>query len=198
MIAILLALACAKHPEPPVNPNAQPPQIAPTPQFSPVTPQEFELSNGAKLWHVHRPGLPLVSMEMVLPGGGATDPAGAAGTTYLADAMILEGAGDRDATTFSAETDRLAVEIGVSTWGVATIVSLDAHADRFEDGLDLFADAVLRPRFKKEDLSRIKDSALADIKERMDDPRAISGLVMDALYYGEGHPLAPPVSVNNS
>ena len=130
----------------------------------------------------------------MLPGGASTDPAGASGTTYLADSMILEGAGSRDATAFSAETDRLAVDIGVQTWAVASIVSIEAHTDRFQDGLALFADAVLRPSFKTDDLTRIKESSLADIKERMDDPRSISGLVMDALYYGEGHPLAPPIS----
>ena len=79
MIAIVLALACAKHPEPPVNPHAQPPKIAPAPDFTPVTPQEYPLSHGARLWHVHRPGLPLVSLELELPGGASTDPAGASG-----------------------------------------------------------------------------------------------------------------------
>jgi len=194
VIAILLALACAKHPETHMNALTQPPEIAPSPAFSPVTPTESKLSNGATLWHVYRPGLPLISLELVLPGGGTTDPSGAPGTVAMADAMVLEGAGTRDATAFSAEADRLAVDISVETSGVASIIALDAHTDRFEAGLDLFADAVRRPIFSQDDLDRVRKESLADLKERMDDPRTISGLVMDATYYGEGHPLAPPIA----
>ncbi len=198
MIPILLALACAKQPDAPMNFLTQPPAVAPTPDFTPVTPKVLTLSNGASLWYVHRPGLPLVSLNLVLPGGATRDPVSAIGTAYLSDAMILEGAGSRDASSFSAEMDRLAVEVAVSTWGVASVVSLDAHTGRFSEGLDLFADAVLRPSFQQEDLDRLKESALADIKESMDDPRQISAVVRDQVYYGDGHPLAPPIGGTTS
>jgi zinc protease len=194
MIAILLALACAKHPEPAMSPHAQPPQVGPAPAFTPIVPSESTLSNGATLWHVYRPGLPLISLELVLPGGSALDPSDAPGTAYLADAMVLEGAGDRDATAFSVEADRLAIDIDVATSGMASFVSLEAHTDRFDDGMNLFADVVLRPRFEQVDLDRIKDASLAAHKERMDDPRTISAMVMDSVYYGQGHPLAPSIA----
>ena len=194
MIPVLLALACAKHPDTNMIHLMQPPEVAPAPSFSPVTPEELTLSNGARVWYSHQPGLPLVSINLVLPGGSVTDPGDAPGTTHLADSLILEGAGTRDATAFSAETDRLALDLSVETWGVASIVSLDAHTGRLQDGLSLFADAILRPHYSPTALDRVRDAAIADLKERADDPRSVSTVVKDQVYYGTDNPLAHPVS----
>jgi len=194
MIAILLALACAKHPDTNMTHLTHPPEVAPAPAFTPVSPEVLALSNGVKLWYVHRPGLPLVSLQLVVPGGSATDPADAPGTASLTDSMLLEGAGDRTSSQFAAESDRLAIDISVATWGVASLASLDTHTDRLDEGLALFADAILRPRFDAADLDRVRESEVGDLKEAADDPRSVSAKVLDMLYYGDGHPLAHPVS----
>ena len=191
---LALALACAKQPDVIMDPLTHPPEVEPAPAFIPVTPEARTLSNGATLWYVHRPGLPLVSIQLVIPGGSVSDPTDAPGTVHLSDGMVMEGAGSRDATAFSAEADRLALDLSVETWGVASVVTMDAHTDRFQDGLSLFADAVLRPHFDPSQLDRVRDAVIADLKERRDDPRSISLLVRDQVYYGADNPLAHPIS----
>ncbi|MBT4816927.1 MAG: hypothetical protein HON70_14585, partial [Lentisphaerae bacterium] len=53
-------------------------------------------------------------------------------------------AGDRDGAAFAAHAEQLAIDLEVGTWERGTVVSLDCHADRLDEGLALMADAVLR------------------------------------------------------
>ena len=76
MNLVWLALACAHTPEAPVVDLTTPPTVAAAADFEPPTPVEFVLSNGLRVWVVERPGLPLVSLRLVIPGGSARDAAG--------------------------------------------------------------------------------------------------------------------------
>ena len=192
MNLVWLALACAHTPEAPVVDLTTPPTVAAAADFEPPTPAEFVLSNGLRVWVVERPGLPLVSLRLVIPGGSARDAAGQHGAANLADDALKHGAGDRDATAFAAEVERLALSLGVYTGGTASTVSLDAHVDRLDAGLGLMADMILRPRFDDDDVERLKSLQIGSLTEYADDPRMLAAWALDAQYYGDGHPLAHP------
>ena len=123
MNPLLLALACAHSPEVPVVDITKPPTVEAVPDYTPPVPTEHSLSNGAKVWIHAQSGLPLFSIRLVIPGGSASDPNGAPGTTSLSDAMLTRGAGDRDATAFAAEVEKLALSLGTDTLSTSTIVS---------------------------------------------------------------------------
>ena len=187
-----LALACAHTPEAPVVDLSTPPTVASAADFEPPSPVEFTLSTGLKVWLVERPGLPLVSLRLVVPGGSARDAADKHGATNLSDDALKHGSGERDATEFAAEVERLALSLGVYTGGMASTVSLDAHTDRLEAGLGLMADMILRPRFDDDDVERLKNLQIGALTESADDPRMLAAWALDAQYYGKGHPLAHP------
>jgi len=187
-----LALACAHTPEAPVVDLSTPPSVAAAADFEPPAPTETQLSNGLKVWLLERPGLPLVSLRLVVPGGSAQDIDGQYGAASLADEALKNGAGERDATAFAAEVERLALSLGVRTSGSASIVSLDAHADRLDVGLGLMADMILRPQFNTEDVERIKTLQIGALTEAADDPRTLASWALDKQYFGDGHPFAHP------
>jgi zinc protease len=176
-----------------MNPLTQPPDVTPTKAFTPPTPTVFTLSNGVPVWLIHRPDLPLVSLRMVLPGGSSTDPTDASGLSAFADALLLKGAGDRDAVAFAKAMEQHAIEIDSGTGVNASWVSLAAHSDSLSLAMDLFADAVRRPRFEASDIDRERDIRIGELAEAADDARTVSGWVFDQVYFGEGHPLAHPV-----
>ena len=201
---LLLALglmACgpkAPPPAPPVDPLAARPAVGTPAAFTPPAPTQLSLSNGAALWVVPQPGLPLVSLRLHLPGGAATDPAGHPGLTVLADEMVMHGAGDRDAAAFAAESERLALSLWTWTGGSSTTVALDAHADRLDVGLDLLADAVLRPTFAPDEVALVLEQQIGDIRQSLDDPRTVASTAAWATWYGDGHPLSTPTSGTES
>ncbi len=188
-----LLLACAHTPEAPVVDISTPPTVAAAADFVPAVPTEHALENGLKIWLVERPGLPLVSLRLVIPGGSAQDPIDQHGVSSLTDEALKHGAGDRDATAFAAEVERLALSLSVSTGGTASVVRLDTHTDRLDQGLALMADMILRPRFAPEDIDRLKALEVGSLKEASDDPRTVAAWTVARQYYGEGHPLSHPI-----
>jgi predicted Zn-dependent peptidase len=192
MNVLLLALACAHTPEAPVFDLTQPPTVSEVPDFSPPTPTEHTLSNGIKVWIVERPGLPLVSLRLMVPGGSASDPSGAWGTASLADEMLSQGAGERDSSDFAREVERLALYLGASTTGNATLVSLDAQTKTVDAGLDLMSDMIFRPRLDASDFKRVQDIRIGQLTEATDDATTVAGWTVDRLYFGEDHPLGHP------
>lgn len=199
-LPLVLALACGpKEAPPPVaaapavpSLEAGPPQPGPASAWVPPQPQRRSLSTGSTLWVLEQPGLPLVSLRVIVPGGRASDPADQPGLASLADDMLLRGAGDRDAQAFAAAMDQLALDLWVSTGDVDSTIGLDAHADRLEEGLALLADAALRPRFEEDEVARMVELRQGDLAVALTEPRTIGRIVLDRTWYGQGHLLADP------
>ncbi len=197
MTFFLAFLACPKTVETttPVveaHPLDQRPTIGAPADFVPETPQVFTLNNGATVWLVERPGLPLVSVRMVVQGGKAMDPADQPGLVNFSDTMLTHGAGDLDATAFAGALEQNALSLWASSGQATTWVGLEATTDTFAEGLDLMASAVSAPRFDAEEVDRVREQLLGEISMSMDSPATVAGWVADGFYFGEGHPLAHP------
>lgn len=195
--AALLALSLASSPDAAsVNAASDPldaqPGIGAPPAFQVPTPESFTLSNGVSVWLVHRPALPLVSVRLIVTGGSATDPADQPGLAALSDTLLTHGAGERDAVGFAELTERLAINLEAYTYGRDSSVDLDVHANQLSTGLDLMADAVLRPRFDADEVERVKALRQGEILQELDDPSAVARQVAARAFYGAGHPLAHP------
>ncbi|MFZ5477538.1 MAG: M16 family metallopeptidase [Myxococcota bacterium] len=201
-LLLALLVACAPKPAPvepaPVAP-APPadllppmPAVGPEVPFAPPVPETGALSNGASVWVVPQPGLPLVTVQLSVPGGSATDPKGAEGTAALADRMLTQGAGKRDAEAFAAEVERLGIQLDVGTSLTHSTVTMSFMRDKLEPALVLLADMLQAPRFGKADFAREKDLAVSALKDDQDDPAAVAVKVAWATWFGEGHPYGKP------
>jgi zinc protease len=192
-LAGLLALHCApKAPSGPLPPSP-PAAIAASP-YEPPTPEVRQTPGGLELWAVRRADLPLVSLRFVIDGGARLDPAAHPGLTSLADALLLRGAGERDAAAFSTAAQLEAIHLGVWTSRTATVVEVGCTADRLDAALALVADALMRPRFDADEVKRQLDQRVAELKEARDDPRSVAADLGWAAWFGEGHPYASPVN----
>jgi zinc protease len=196
-LAVLLAACGPKEPPPPppappVDPLAEKPGVGTPPDWTPPAAETLSLDNGADAWLVSRDDLPLVSVRLWIPGGTLAGPEKHPGLVVLTDTLLMHGAGDRDGAEFAAHAEQLAISLEASTWERGTVVSLDCHADRLDEGLELMADAVLRPRFARADVQRERDLQISEIERALDDPRTVASWVSYAQWYGEGHPSAIP------
>lgn len=196
-LALLLSACGPKEPPPPpptppVDPLAVPPSVGAPPDWIPPAAETATLSNGADAWFVVQDDLPLVSVRLWVPGGTLAGPEKHPGLVALTDNLLMHGAGDRDGAAFAAHAEQLAIDLDVGTWERGTVVSLDCHADRLDEGLALMADVVLRPRFARADVNRERDLQVSEIERALDDPRTVASWVSYAEWYGEGHPSAIP------
>ncbi len=132
---------------------------AETNAFVPPAPIVRTMPNGLRV-AVFRDGrLPLVQMQLLLPAGGAQDPAEAPGVANATALLLRSGTSSRTAEGFMADVDFLGGSIsGAATRDYSDVSGTFLSAD-FEAGLELFADVVVNPIFPPEEVERFRTQA---------------------------------------
>lgn len=198
LCALVLAVAwgCAKAAPPEAASDAgfaEMPTVSADNSWAPVAPVVAETVSGAPIWLAERPGLPLVSVRVVFPGGAALDGADAPGTAALADEMITRGAAGMTAAEFSEALQQDAIHLDAWTSRTATVVEVDCTRDTLPRALDLMADAILRPTFDPDELERARAQRLQRRREALDEPRWVSAEVAWRAWVGADSPMSHPV-----
>jgi zinc protease len=211
--AVLAVVACSTPPEialkTPTAPSATAPAIssasaAPDPlgpkpatqtrqAFVPPTPRVLEGPQGSKIWLLEKHELPLVTMSVIIPYGGATDSNDRLGTAYLAADMLDEGAGRRDSLAFSEAMDDLAAHFHSQTIHDMSWVSVDVLSSKLEPVIDLVADVILRPKHQQTDFTRVSALWQDRLKARGDDPQRLASVVSASAFFGDKHPYGRPL-----
>lgn len=203
-LALVFALACApKTPPAPVEaPPAPPPApvdllgpmptVGPEVPFTLPVPEAARLSNGAGVWVVSRPELPLVTLVLSVPGGSSVDAPGKEGNAAIADRMLTQGAGKLGARAFAEAVERLGIQLDVSTGRASSTITMSFTKDQLGPALDLLADMVLRPRLTSVDFVRERGILVSDLKMAQDEPVAVASRVAWARWFGAGHPYGRP------
>ncbi len=179
-------------PPPPVDPLGPMPTVGAEVPFAVPTPAAVSLSNGAGIWVLAAPSLPLVTVTLWVPGGAAVDAVGKEGTAALADRLLTQGAGKRDARAFATAVEQLGVQMDVTTGRRASTITLSFAAEKLAPALDLLADMVLRPTLTKADYAREHGLAISDLRQAQDEPVAVATKVANAAWFGPNHPYGRP------
>lgn len=156
--------------------------------------QRAELSNGIKLVLAERRGLPVVQMNLLLPGGYVADLGRKLGTSSFAMGMLDEGAGKYGALAFGDEAERLGANLGASASLDGGSAYLSALKENLDESLGLFATMLRVPRFEASELERVRQSWIASIKQEKARPNSAALRLLPPLLYGQGHPYAIPFS----
>ncbi len=150
---------------------------------------EIVLPNGARLLLQPNRQLPNVHLRLAFAGGPMFEPADRRGLTAMMSTLLAKDTARRTAE----EVARAIEEVGGSfsdfagnnSFGLAAEV-LPGDTDL---ALELIADAVLRPAFKPARLEVERESALAALKESLDDVVTVGRKKMREKFFGP-HPFA--------
>ena len=180
------------------NLNASLPAGGPDPRFTLPQIQRRKLSNGLDVLIVEHHELPVVTMNVVVKGGSAADPAERAGLATVTADLLDEGTTSRNALELS---DRLA-SIGAnlnsaSDWDAnrLTLTTLTRH---FDEALGIYADVLMHPAFRANDVSRIRAQRLQGLVQSRDNATTIASEVYSAILFGAGHPYGHPQQGNEA
>jgi len=153
------------------------------------------LRNGVKLDLMARPGVPLVDFRILVYGGGESDPAARAGLAGVAAELLRKGSAARTAEQFSEELDFLGGTFqagdGFGSSSATTITAEFLKKD-FDRGLELVADAVLRPAFPDAEVRKLVAQRVDAAKSLKDNPRAAIGSYFESFFFGAAHPYGHP------
>ena len=148
--------------------------------------QEKTLANGLRVIVANKPGLPLVSANLRIGGGGALDPAGKYGLASMTADLAQRGTATRSAVEISRQIESLGADLGAGADADGTSVSISTRSDKAKDVFAIMADVVQHPAFKQEELDRAKSEALDGLKVQLASPRGIGGKAMSRLLFGDG------------
>lgn len=205
-LPLLVLLACGGEAPPPAAPRPPPPAADAGPAdplgdrpalgepapYAPPTPVAYKRENGLTVWLLERHSLPIVSMQIVVRAGAASDPDGKAGVVYQTANMLDEGAGKRGALDLSREIDKLGAQIRTGAVADYSFAQLTVLKKNLGPAATLLGDVVVRPQMAANEWKRVHDLWQNDLKQRQTEPNAVAGVVIARQAYAPGSPYAHP------
>lgn len=151
--------------------------------------QHWQTTQGAKVYFVASPTLPMLDIQIDLPVGSAHDPAGKAGVAALTYGLLDSGAGAMDEEEIADKVADLAIVIGGSADSDRTSITLRTLSDapQLKGALSLLGTLLSQPSFPETVLKREKARSIAALEEAETRPDAQASRRFTAALYGS-HP----------
>ncbi len=147
--------------------------------------QERTLTGGARLLVVTQGEVPYVTINVVLRGGSAVDPADRVGLAAFAAQLLTKGTPTRSADDIAEAMDFVGGSLDASTGSDWTTVSLGVLESDLADGLALLADVVMNPTFPEDELDLVRTRGLSGLQASLAQPAVRASRAFTRAVYGE-------------
>jgi hypothetical protein len=157
--------SAAPAPSPPAEPSppelkfpdeafrAKRPGAGPARAFKTPTIDRFKLKGGVEVFLVERHELPLVALNLTFEGGALLDPKGKEGMASLCAQLLTDGTQKLDKLALEEALADIASEVSSGAAADQHFVALSALRPHLDTTLDLWADAMLRPGLRPDELA---------------------------------------------
>jgi zinc protease len=162
------------------------------PSQAAIVPKRAELDNGMVLLTSEQRALPMVSIELLIDAGSRYDAPQQEGVANLTARLLTYGTSRRTAVQISDALDFIGASLSARAGADLASVSLTVLKKDLATGLDLLAEVLTAPTFPQEEIDRQKQSILAGIRARDEDPGDIAQRRFAALLYPKS-PYGRPV-----
>lgn len=148
--------------------------------------KEATLDNGLRVFVIEDHEQPMISFDILMPGGDALEAKkDAAGFTA---AMMTKGTKTKSALEISKTLDGLGANLSVYNSTEFTSVSGSSILKHKEVLFDMLVDVMTNPTFPKDELEKFKVQAKAGIKSEKADPGTLASNMAKKVLFGDNHP----------
>jgi zinc protease len=171
-----------------------PPGVKLAPQMpppGPVEPFHFPavasktLANGLRVFVASDHRQPAVSVELVLTTAGTIrDPANLPGLASMAASLLTQGTKTRSAQQIAQAIDFVGGSLSASAELDDTTASVTVVKKDFPLGMDLLSDVVLHPSFPPEEIARIRQETLSELRVAYEDAGYVATQGFARIVYG--------------
>ncbi|MGE5304120.1 MAG: M16 family metallopeptidase [Alphaproteobacteria bacterium] len=162
------------------------------PSQAAIVPKRAQLDNGMVLLTSEQRALPMVSIELLIDAGSRYDDPQQQGLANLTARLLTYGTSRRTAIQISDALDFIGASLSTRAGDDLTSVSLTVLKKDLATGLDLLAEILTAPTFPQDEIDRQKQSILAAIRARDEDPGDIAQRRFAAVLYPQS-PYGRPV-----
>lgn len=139
-----------------------------------LTPKRSVLQNGMVLLTSEERALPMVTLNLLIKAGSRYDPQGREGLANLTARLLTYGTSRRTALQISEEIDFIGAALSTECGEELATVSLTVLKKDLDIGLNILADILTASVFPPEEIDRQKQSVIASIRARDEEPGAIA------------------------
>lgn len=157
--------------------------------------QHWQTANGARVYFVPAPELPMVDVSVIFDAGGARDEEGKGGISQLTSGLLEDGAGNLNADQIAEHFEGLGAQFSAHADGEMATVSLRSLSkpEILNPALDVMAQILRQPTFPQDSFERERKRMLISLRQQKESPEQIAALAFDKAIYGD-HPYgAPPL-----
>lgn len=155
--------------------------------------QKVVSKKGIEAWLVEDHSRPILSLQFAFDGGTVQDPEDKAGVATFVAGMLDEGAGDLSSEAFQNRLEDLAAKFNVSASYDNFTGSFQTLTQNRDESLKLLRMALTSPHFEPNDVDRIREQIVANLRVEEKDPDKVASLEWHKLAFGS-HPYGRPTS----
>lgn len=163
---------------------------APAAAMAPI--EHWQTGNGARVYFVPAPELPMVDVQVVFDAGSARD-GGRAGLAQFTHHLLDKGAGGLSADDIAARLEGVGARMGGQSLRDMAVLTLRSLNDRkyLDPALEVFAQVLTHPDFNAADIDRERERLLIGLQYAQQQPGEVAEKAFYAGLYGD-HPYAVP------
>lgn len=168
------------------------------PQPGPPRPYRFpshvrqQLDNGLQVIVAPVPRLPLVTIQVLVDAGAASEHPHEAGLAHLTSQALAEGTLRAGGTQLAEEFERLGGSLSTAAVWDGIHVATSVPSAHFNAALNLLAEVTRTPAFPEREVERLRDERLAELLELRTEPRGLADERFTAVLYAAGSRYALP------
>jgi zinc protease len=151
------------------------------------TPSTFTLANGLTVLFHERPGMPVVTAQLVTRSGSDANPVDKPGLANFVAAMLDQGTASRNALQIADDVAQIGATLTASSSKDSVGVSVQALVRNFPAALELLADVSLRANFPESEMDRQRQSRLGSLVAMRQNPANVASAVAVSALYGPRH-----------
>jgi len=136
--------------------------------------QRSALENGLVVLTSEQKSLPMITFNLLIEAGSRYDPPGRAGLANLTARLLTYGTQGRTALQIAEVLDFTGATLSTGSSEEAAVVTMTLLKKDLDTGLDLLAEILTAATFPSEEIERQRQSVLATIKAKQDDPGEIA------------------------
>ena len=153
-----------------------------------------KLDNGITVIVATVTKLPLVSVATVIDVTALLDPRGREGMAELTAEGLKEGTASRSGVQLALELEKLGTSLESGADWDSTVLSLTVLKRNLAEAFRIFADTLLSPAFREEDIERLKAERIADRMQLLDEPRGLADESLSRFLYRADSRYAAPAN----
>jgi len=166
---------------------AQIPEPGPARSVNIPAVRESKLKNGLTVAVVEKRSVPLVTVQLLVKDGAASEGIKKAGLADMTASMLTKGTKTRTAEQIAEEMEFLGASINSGAGWNSSSVTIGVTSDKLEQAMAIMADVVLNPAFTQAELDLLKAQTLDGLKYNLTQPAYLANYAASVYTFRE-HP----------